>query len=88
MWGDICGYIWGRTDRRIEINVKNEKERQTYYGAINYRNGKVFTKEYPQGNTENTIKFVSELIKENKNKRLLIMALPTVWGKKYNRLHT
>ncbi len=30
VWGDICGYIWGRTDMRIEIPVKNEKEKQTY----------------------------------------------------------
>ena len=43
VWGDICGYIWGRTDMRIEIPVKNEKEKQTYYGAINYRTGQVIT---------------------------------------------
>jgi transposase len=36
IWGDICGYVWGKTDRRIEIPIKNEKEKQTYYGAINY----------------------------------------------------
>ncbi len=33
LWGDLLGYVWGRTDQRIEINIKNEKERQTYYGA-------------------------------------------------------
>ncbi len=81
IWGDICGYVWGKTDRRIEIPVKNEKEKQTYYGAINYRTGKVIAKEYTQGNTENTIKFVSELMKENKNQRLVI-----IWdGATYHR---
>lgn len=68
MWGDICGYVWGKTDMRIEIAVKNEKEKQTYYGALNYRTGQVITKEYSQGNTENTINFVSQLIKENPKK--------------------
>jgi transposase len=30
LWGDVLGYVWGRTDIRLEIPVKNEKERQTY----------------------------------------------------------
>jgi hypothetical protein len=61
LWGDVCGYVWGKTDRRIEIPMRNEKQKQTYYGALNYRTGKVIVKGYPQGNTENTIKFVKYL---------------------------
>lgn len=81
IWGDICGYVWGKTDMRIEIPVKNEKQKQTYYGAINYRTGQVTTREYEQGNTENTIKFVQELIKENKNQKIVI-----IWdGATYHR---
>ena len=38
---DICGYVWGKTDMRIEIPLKNEKEKQTSKGAINYRTGKL-----------------------------------------------
>ena len=26
IWRDICGYVWGKTDMRIEIPIKNEKE--------------------------------------------------------------
>lgn len=37
LWGDVCGYAWGRTDLRIEIPIQNERERQTYYGALDYR---------------------------------------------------
>ena len=60
---------------------KNEKEKQTSKGAINYRTGKVIAKEYPQGNTENTINFVEELIKDNQNKQILI-----IWdGATYHR---
>ena len=81
IWRDICGYVWGKTDMRIEIPLKNEKEKQTSKGAINYRTGKVTGKEYPQGNTENTINFVEELIKDNQNKQLLI-----IWdGATYHR---
>ena len=32
------GYAWGKTDERIEIAIKNEFERQTYYGALDYSN--------------------------------------------------
>lgn len=53
--------------------IKNEKQRQSYYGAINYRTGKVTLKRYPQGNTENTIKFVKYLIEQNKGARLVII---------------
>ncbi len=26
---DVCGYVWGKTDIRIEIPIKNIKDRQT-----------------------------------------------------------
>jgi transposase len=73
IWGDICGYVWGKTKSRIEIPIKNEKQRQTYYGAINYRTGKVIIKGYAQGNTENTIQFVKYLIQQNKSSKLIII---------------
>ncbi len=34
LWGDLCGYIWGKRDRRIEVEMTNQKQRQTYYGAL------------------------------------------------------
>jgi transposase len=34
--GDICGYVWGQTNVKIEVPIKNEKNRQTYFGALNY----------------------------------------------------
>ncbi|RMF24574.1 MAG: hypothetical protein D6756_06770 [Cyanobacteria bacterium J083] len=27
-WGDLLGYVWGRTDRRTEISLKNKKNKQ------------------------------------------------------------
>lgn len=80
IWGDMCGYVWGKTDRRIEIPIKNEKERQTYYGAINYRTGKVIIEEYEAGNTENSISFVKNLMKEHQGCQIVI-----IWdGAKYH----
>ncbi|ABG53922.1 transposase [Trichodesmium erythraeum IMS101] len=34
---DILGFTWVKTDERIEIVMKNEKEKQTYYGALDYQ---------------------------------------------------
>ena len=36
LWGDICGYLWGKRNERIEIPLVNQREKQTYYGAVNY----------------------------------------------------
>lgn len=80
LWGDICGYVWGKTNIRVEVEIKNQKERQTYYGALNYRTGKVTVKDYPTGDTENTIKFVNYLLSENKDSQIVI-----IWdGAKYH----
>jgi len=34
--GDVCGYIWGKTNIRIEVPIVNERQKQTYYGALDY----------------------------------------------------
>ena len=73
LWGDICGYVWGKSSTRIEIPIKNEKQRQSYYGAINYYTGKVILKKYPQGNTENTVKFIKYLKQVNPKAKLVII---------------
>jgi transposase-like protein len=73
LWGDICGYVWGKSNSRIEIPITYDKQRQSYYGAINYKTGKVMLKEYPQENTENTIKFVKDLREQNQEKKLVII---------------
>lgn len=53
--------MWGRTDLRVEIPITNEKERQTYYGALNAQTGEMFVQAYPTGNGENTVKFLKYL---------------------------
>ncbi len=72
LWGDLLSYTWGRTDKRIEIPIKNEKERQTYYGALDYQTKEFIVQEYKSGNTENTIEFVKYLQEQRPGKRLAI----------------
>lgn len=72
LWGDLLGYVWGRTDKRIEVPIKNQKERQTYYGALDYQSHEFIMKEYSSGNTENTIDFLNYLQNKRPGKRLAI----------------
>lgn len=72
LWGDLLGYVWGRTDMRVEVPIKNEKSRQTYYGALDYQNHEFILQEYSSGNTENTIAFIKYLQKQRPGKRLAI----------------
>ena len=37
LWGDLLSSSCGRTDKRIEIPIKNDLERKTYYGALDYQ---------------------------------------------------
>ncbi|EDX71110.1 hypothetical protein MC7420_4297 [Coleofasciculus chthonoplastes PCC 7420] len=72
LWGDLLGYAWGRTDARIEVPLKNEKERQTYYGALDYQTKEFIVKEYKSGNSENTIDFIEYLQRKRPGKKLSI----------------
>lgn len=72
LWGDVTGYVWGRTNQRIEVPVVNERQRQTYFGALNYRNSEFLVQTYTKGNSESTIEFLKYLQAYYPNQRLAI----------------
>jgi len=81
LWGDVCGYIWGRSNQRIDIPVANDKARQTYFGALNCLDGEMVLQAYSAGNSENTVKFLDYLQQQYPDKRLVI-----IWdGASYHR---
>lgn len=83
LWGDVCGYVWGPRNQRVEVAVRSEKQRQTYFGALDYLNKQMFVQAYGAGNTDNTIAFVEYLRSLNPEARLL-----TIWdGASYHRSH-
>ncbi|MDF5718726.1 MAG: winged helix-turn-helix domain-containing protein [Rhizonema sp. NSF051] len=51
LWGDICGYIWGSTKERIEVPVLNERQRQRYFGALNYYTQEFLIKPFTKGDS-------------------------------------
>lgn len=72
-WGDVCGYVWGKMEERIEIPIINEREKQTYYGAINYATRQFFKQEYETANSDNTVSFLKYLLSLNPGIRHLII---------------
>jgi len=50
----MCVVMWGKTNLRIEVPIRNEKDRQTYYGRWTRRQ-KNSSQEYSAGNGENTV---------------------------------
>lgn len=61
LWGDASGY--GRSVRhlRVDIPIKSLKERQTYYGALDYLSKQFVVREYSAGNEHNTVSFLQYL---------------------------
>ncbi|WP_407682318.1 IS630 family transposase [Pseudocalidococcus azoricus] len=71
--GDICGYAWGKTNEIIKVPIKNIKDRQTYYGAINYVTGRLIVKPYSSGNSQNTIQFIKAIKAINPNQKIMVI---------------
>lgn len=72
LWGDVCGYVWGKTDQRIEVPIVSERQRQTYFGALNYRTKEFVLKAYAKGNSEHTIEFLKYLQAQCPGQRLAV----------------
>lgn len=78
---DVCGYVWGKTDIRIEIPIKNIKDKQTYFGALDYKTQEFIVHEYPAGNSSSTVDFIKYLQNQRSGKRIAL-----IWdGASYHR---
>ena len=81
LWGDTIGYIWGRTNERVLVPIKNIRDRQTYYGAINLVSHTFHVCPFPKGNSVYTVQYVQYLQRQYPNAKLLLM-----WdGAKYHQ---
>jgi len=61
LWGDISGYGWSRRNQRVDVEVKSTRERQTYYGALDYLTKSFVVNDYSAGNEDNTVAFLKYL---------------------------
>ncbi len=72
LWGDVTGYVWGQTNKRIEVPIVNERQRQTSEGARNCCTQEFLVQPHTQGNSESTIKFLKYLQLQYPQQRLAI----------------
>jgi transposase len=84
VWGDVCGMVWGKRNAPIAVPMANERERQTYYGAINLLTKTVHLQEQPIGDgTTHTGAYLRWCQTLYPNKKLLLL-----WdGASYHRGH-
>ena len=81
LWGDIEGYVWGERGKPTHVSVINEKERQTYYGALNWFNHEFVLEPYDSGNGLNTVEFIKYLRIKYAGSRIVL-----IWdGASYHR---
>lgn len=62
LWGDLCGYAWGKRNERVEVPVGNLKARQTFYGGIDAQTGEMHVATYPKAESAATTDFLTELM--------------------------
>jgi putative transposase len=73
LWGDTRGYVWGQRGERTEIPIRNIKEKQTYYGALNLLDRDFVLMPSENGDGKNTVSFIKRLQGLNPEKKLLII---------------
>ncbi len=85
MSGELEGYVWGTRGQRVEVPIVNERDRQTYYGALDLLSKRVLFGAYSAGNTKNTIAYLQYLQTQFPHQRQRLLLL---WdGASYHRSH-
>jgi hypothetical protein len=72
LWGEVCGYVCGKTDERIEVPITNERSKQTYDGAVNLHTQQCLIQTAETGNSEHTIAFVKYLVAQYPDNRIAL----------------
>ena len=81
LWGDLCGYVWGKTSERSQVPMLNERDKQTYYGVLNLMTQQCLIQPYKTGNSESTIAFLTDLLQRCPERRIVL-----IWdGASYHR---
>ena len=73
MSGDRQGYVWGRTDERLEVPIVNERDRQTDDGALDLLSKRLLVEAHAKGDTLETIAYLKFLQAPCPNQRLLLL---------------
>lgn len=70
--GDLISHLWGKTQDRVNLQLENPKNRQTYYGALNLVTQDLVLEKYEAGNAESTVDFLRKLLEMHPDQKILI----------------
>jgi transposase len=73
LWGDACGYVWGRRNQRLEVSMLNERQRQTYYGAVNLLTHEIHLRDFPAGNGQYTVAYLRWLRDRYPDQKIILL---------------
>ena len=73
LWGDVCGMVWGQRNATIEVPMINERERQTYYGAVDLFSHVFHLKAFAAGNGANTVAYLGWVRQMYPGKKIIIL---------------
>nr|WP_216595494.1 transposase [Myxosarcina sp. GI1] len=77
----LCLLLWGQTSQRIKVPIVNEKQKQTYYGAIDLQTKKMLVQAFEKGESSCTIAFLKYLQSQYPQSRIAL-----IWdGASYHR---
>jgi len=58
LWGDVSGYVWGKSSERVSVPVVNTRCKQTYFGGLDYKTKEFLTYTAKTANSQTTISFL------------------------------
>lgn len=70
--GDWLTHLWGDSKERLLIPILNEKNRQTYYGALDLFNSELIVGESEKGDGDCTVDLVKKLMTKNPTAQIII----------------
>jgi transposase len=73
LWGDALGMVWGKRNCPIEVPMTNERERQTYYGAVNLLTHEFHLKAFSAGKGECTVAYLRWLRDTYPGQRIILL---------------
>lgn len=73
VWGDVCGYVWGKTNERVTVGVGNTRQRQTYFGALDYKTKEFLLYKAKTADSDTTIGFLEYLQAQRPEAKILII---------------
>ena len=65
--------MWGKKSIRIEVPIQNQRERQTYFGGLNYQTQEFIIGKYSAGNSENTVALIKALQSQCPGQRIAVI---------------